>query len=254
MRNLPTPRQEAFAQEFAKTRSIGLAYRVAYDCPDDADPRQIDKHARQAIKAPVVQRRIEEIIADATAETVFSVREALSRWLLIAMADPNELVSVKIGACRYCHGQDHGYHWREREYLRALDEYELQASIGVKGARVPDVGGGFDYDATAEPHPNCPECHGEGVPRTVFKDTESLSPAARALYGGAKQTKDGLQIIMADRMKALENACRIIGAFDDKLSLTADVRKMVAAVTLETNDPIAAAKAYQEMITGIAAS
>ncbi len=50
-------------------------------------------------------------------------------------------------------------------------------------------------------------------------DTRSLQGAARRLYAGLKQGKDGLQVLMADREKALENVARHLGMFNDKLEV-----------------------------------
>lgn len=241
----PTARQEAFAQNYAQFRSVSRAYRHAYD-KHDADHRTADRDGRRVLSAPVVRERIDDLINEATSSVVFTIGEALARWLAIASADPNELVSLKVGACRYCHGEAHGYHWRMREYLTQCDQAEAACKA------LPDVGGGFDYDATREPHPDCPECHGEGIHRVVVKDTEDLSPAGRLLYGGVKMTNNGPQILIADQMKALENACRIIGAFKDDAGakINVDMRKMVQTINLEATDPQAAARAYLEMIQG----
>jgi phage terminase small subunit len=67
--------------------------------------------------------------------------------------------------------------------------------------------------------PNCPECHGDGVGHNVAADTRTLSPQARMLYAGVKQTKDGLEIKMHDQQKALENAARHLGMFTEKLTI-----------------------------------
>ena len=50
-------------------------------------------------------------------------------------------------------------------------------------------------------------------------DTRRLQGAARRLYAGLKQSKDGLQVLMADREKALENVARHLGMFNDKLEV-----------------------------------
>lgn len=248
---LLTDRQEAFCQEFAKTRSPGKAYRAAYECGDDVNAEKANKAGRGVMKSAAVMDRIEDLIDAATATVVFTVGEALGRWLAIATADPNELISLKVGACRYCHGDGHEYQWTEREYGDALAEAERLAAMSRDGdAQLPPLKGGFGYDGSAEPHPACPECHGDGVHRIVVRDTEALSPGGKLLYGGVKHTAHGPQVIIADRMKALENACRIIGAFKDTVNVP-QLGRMAAVLALETTDPNEAAKAYQELIAGM---
>ena len=43
------------------------------------------------------------------------------------------------------------------------------------------------------------------------------------LYAGVKQTREGLEIKMHDQQKALENAARHLGMFQDKLEVTSRV-------------------------------
>lgn len=242
-----TARQEAFAVAFAKSRSISKAYREAYEVDPAWDARKIDKNARAVLNTPAVRERIEDLINAAAADAVFTVSDAIGRFLAIASADPNELVSLRVGACRYCHGDAHRYHWREREYLEALDRAERDSTP------IPDIGGGFDYDATAVPHPECPECHGEGIGRVVASDTTALTQAGRLLFGGVKHTNNGPQIIIADRMKALEAACRLAGFFKDNVNVTGELKRMDAVISMEAKDPQHAAKLYMEMVAGIKA-
>lgn len=247
-----TARQETFARHYAMTRSLSESYREAYNC-EGCLPKTIDSRARETLDAPGVRERVKEFLDLAAQDVSFTVAQALQRFLDIATADPNELISLKVGCCRYCHGDGHGYQWREREYLDELDRVEqFNRHRGPKQPEqaLPDIAGGFGFDASKEPVQGCPECHGEGVGRIVPKDTEALSPQGRLLYGGVKHTNNGPQIIIADRMKALENATRIIGAFSDNVKVSGDLKAMVASVRLETTDPNEAAKAYMDMIAG----
>lgn len=250
-----TARQELFATTFAVGRNLKEAYCAAYDHAGLSE-KVIDKRAREVLATPAVADRIRDLIDEAVAPTVFTLQEALARFLAIACADPNELISLKIGCCRFCHGDEHRYQWREREYLDAMDKWEADARYAKEKSKpeppMPDVGGGFGFDASMDPHAACPECHGEGSPRVVAKDTENLSPAGRLLYGGVKQTNNGPQIIIADRAKALEVAAKLAGFFTEKVQVDANLRAQVQAVTTTTTDPNEAARLYQQMITGIA--
>jgi hypothetical protein len=55
---------------------------------------------------------------------------------------------------------------------------------------------------------------GRGPP--VFKDTRRLSPAARALYAGVKVTKDGLEVLMHDKVGALTKVGQHLGMFVER--------------------------------------
>lgn len=242
-----TEKQEKFAQANGlEGLSQSDAYRRAYTV-DKMTERALHTEAFRVANLPHVAQRIAEYKAQraaaAGAAITFDVRKLFETYLEIAQADPNELIGLKVGACRYCHGEDHGYQWREREYLDAVGKWERKPD-----GPMPDIAGGFGYKHFVPPHPDCPECGGDGLERVVPRDSEKLSPGARLLYRGAQQTKDGIKVLIADKDKALENIGRILGAFDDKLRV--DLEGKVAALKLTTSDPAAAAEAYAKMIKG----
>ena len=51
-----------------------------------------------------------------------------------------------------------------------------------------DEASGIGYDPRCDPHPDCPECFGEGVVKVFVKDTRDLSPMAERLYAGVEET------------------------------------------------------------------
>ena len=242
-----TEKQEKFAQAVVfEGLSHSDAFRRFY-AVDKMNERTVHNSAYKLSVVPHVAARITELKAHKAANVVgtatFDVRKLFETYLEIAQADPNELIGLKVGACRYCHGEDHGYQWREREYLDAVGKWERKPD-----GPMPDIAGGFGYKHFVAPHPDCPECGGDGLERVVPRDSEKLSPGARLLYRGAQQTKDGIKVLIADKDKALENIGRILGAFDDKLRV--DLEGKVAALKLTTSDPAAAAEAYAKMIKG----
>lgn len=249
-----TARQEQFAQTFALTRSVADSYRAAYEA-QGLSAKTVDKRGREVLNTPAVDKRIRELMNLAAGPSVEILAKAQSYLWDIVNADVNEVVALKIGCCRYCHGEGHRYQWREHEYLDALDKVEhFNRTKGSKVAEeaLPEIGGGFGYDETAPAHPDCPNCHGEGTARPVFRDTEGLSPAARAIYGGVQMTNNGLKVILADKMKAIEMLVRMHGGFNDNsnVKLSGDLKALVGVAKLDITDPNAAARAYQDMIAG----
>jgi phage terminase small subunit len=210
------------------------------------------KEGQQLLRRPEIQEAIKVRQQLAAQATGVDVGWLLQRFLDIATADPRELIGLKVGACRYCYGDGHGYQWREREYLEELDKAEHQARLDPHNPhlRLPDIGGGFGFNATHPPHPSCPQCHGEGVERFVARDTDKLSDQALLLYGGVKVKKDGYEIIIADREKALELAGRILGAFNDKLKISGTLAHLVAVADIRKVDPQEAAKVYRDFVGG----
>lgn len=245
-----TAKQAAFVDHWARYRNATQAYTHAYDTNASYEIRR--KEGCLLLADPRIRAAIKERQKIATADAGMDVAWLLGRFLAIATADPRELIGLKVGACRYCHGEGHGYQWREREYLEAIEKAEREAKARPFGpdAALPDYAGGFGYNATLEPHPDCPQCHGEGVERFVPRDTDKLSDDALLLYGGVKVKKDGYEVVIADRTKALEMAGKIIGAFTDKVQHSGTIGHMHAVADLRDVDPQAAAKAYQAFISG----
>lgn len=256
-----TAAQEAFALEYVRTRNQRAAYRAAYAITS-MNQVTLGKRAQEVFNCPEVKARIQELIDAAAGEATVTITEILAWLKEIAMADPREIVAVQRGACRYCNGLEHRYHWRLREYeeemarIDALMEHEAQmAALSGKAPKdhpLPDPGGGLDYDATAEPHPNCPECHGVGLTLIIPQDTALLSRGAQRLIRGVKMTPNGPEILLHDQVRVMELVGKIAGAFkdDSPKTLQLELKGMAAVVHTEAKDPLEAARMYQDMIAG----
>lgn len=240
-----TPRQARFIEEYLIHRSAAEAYRVAYDA-SRMRPSSVYTNGHRMLNhakiKPIIEERLERLGESLSDETEFTVVRALQDFMDLARADPNELIGLRVGCCRYCHGPDHQYQWTPAEFAVATTKAE-QAEQPL-----PDVAGGLDFDRTLPPNPACPECRGEGETRIVPMDTRNLSPGGKMLYQGVKQTKDGLQIILADKSKALENATKLIGGFLERVELSGSAT--VAKPDLTGLSASEAASKYSEFIKG----
>lgn len=248
--------RELFAQTWAATRNHEEAYRTAYNVRPDTKQLSVLNAASQLRNEPDIAQRIEELISQATASlpVTFTVARALELWLEIATADPDELIGLRVGCCHHCWGEGHRYQWKQHEYLAALDLAERAIKAGDKMAQLPDIGDGFTFVFSRAPNPDCPVCEGEGRERVVARDTSKLSPGARALYGGVKSKRDGsLEVLIADRQKALENATRMIGGFNDRVRIDGTLQAMLGIVKLETTDPQEASRQYLRLMAANAA-
>lgn len=217
-----TPRQAKFVEEYLIHRSAAEAYRVAYSA-DRMRPSSVWREGHRLLNhpklAPIITERLNELGQVAETETEFTVIQALGLFLDLARADPNELIGLRVGCCRKCWGDGFNFQWRtEQEWMEACAKAE---KAGDENFPLPD--GGFGFDHTKEPNGECPYCRGEGETRIVPMDTRNLSPGGKMLYQGVKQTKDGLQIILADKAKALENATKLIGGFLERVELSGGV-------------------------------
>lgn len=239
-----TVRQQRFVEEYLIHRSAAEAYRVAYDATR-MRPSSVYTNGHRMLNhaklRPIIEERLAQLGEDLSEETGLTVGRVMGMFADLALADPNELAGLRVGACRHCHGLDHLYQWKhEREYQEAVAKAEKD------GAEYPDMSGGFGYVHTEPPAPDCPECGGEGLSRLIPQDTRKLSPGAKLLFQGVKHTKDGPTIIFADKLKALESVAKILGAFTEKL----EVSGKVASVDVSGMSPQDAAAAYAALIKG----
>lgn len=242
-----TAKEERFSQHVALHHNEAAAYRHAYDVHPNTKAATVNRKAREIAGRQRVQDRIAELrnARPDVVETLLTRDAAHAAWMRIATADPRELIGLRVGCCRHCWGgPEHDYQWTAREYREALRVWEA----GPQTTPMPDPSGGLDYNRTRDPNPACPECFGEGVERVVARDTSKLSPQALLLYGGVKAKRDGPEIILADRQKALEHACRIAGVYDDKVRLSGAIETMNRVVQISATDPQEAARAYQELM------
>ena len=143
--------------------------------------------------------------------------------LAILAADPNDIIQHRRNCCRHCYGKGFGWQWRdEEEFERAILAEAASSAAEGRSPRKLDDSGGYGFDKAAMPNPDCPLCSGDGVAEVHVCDTRTLRGSARLLYEGIKVTKDGIQVLMADKSKAREQLMRHLGMFNDKLTLKGD--------------------------------
>lgn len=214
--------QDLFCREFVANSFNGVqAYMAAYP---DSSYGAAGGSAHELLKNPQIQDRITELLRDRMARLNLQADDVLRLLWATVTADPNELVEVRRDCCRHCYGLDHLYQhtpaeWEEvqRKHLEACQRAE---AAGGKLPPEPPLLGGIGYDARFPPYPDCPECFGRGIESIHLKDTRTLSPAARQLYAGARQTKNGIEILTHSRDKALELLGKHLALFTENVNHT----------------------------------
>lgn len=204
------PRQRRFVDEYLiDLNGTQAAIRAGYS---EKTARMI---ATEILAKPYIQEEIERRMKARQERTEITQDMVLRRWWDIATADPNELVQFQRVCCRHCHGIDHAYQWKsEDEFERAIISAHLNKQVP------PTDDGGYGFNPKRDPHPDCPECHGDGHGQVHAADTRKLAGGARLLYDGVKTTRDGFEIKMQDRSKALEAVAKHLGMFKEKVELT----------------------------------
>lgn len=207
-----SPQEHAFVVEYLRHFNASRAARDA-----GYSPRSSARQGFELLRRPEVQQAIAAATAERLARANIDADFVLREWAAIATADVNEIMQHRRVCCRYCHGIDGKYQRTQSEYDRDLRAHEADPARSLVAEFDPL--GGIGYNATLEPNPQCVECFGEGEARLHIVDTRDLSPGARALFAGIKQTKDGVEVKFHSKDKALELIARHLGMLKDKLEV-----------------------------------
>lgn len=203
-------RQAKFIDLWLVTQNATQSYLDAgFSCKSEAVAaaaasrllRKVKEHPYMLAKRAELFAKTEEITG-----------RVIQRIYGAAMADPRELVEYFYKCCRYCHGIGHRYQMTPSQMEQRKTRHQQAVEEAKSEKRTPPVFdelGGLGFDATKDAHPDCPECNGVGIGQLVLKDTRHLSPGALSLYGGIKETKDGLDVKVADQRPYLELLGRI---------------------------------------------
>lgn len=180
------PMMQLFALEYiidfnGKEAAIRAGYK----------PNYAGQQAHRLLNDERVLSAITDAIAERKKRLFITQDQVVTMWWQIANADYNELSSVRRVACGYCYGDN----------ITMGDDDDAR-----------------EIDPSREPNPDCGICRGEGSPHVHIADTSKLSPSAKLLYQGAKETKFGIEVMTADRMKALDNVARHLGMFKDTVN------------------------------------
>lgn len=203
-------------------------------------PRQ---RAYDILKKPDVRAEVERIRNTIIVKVQsISSSAAIDDAVAVLNANPLDLVEHKDGACRWCYGKDHLYHFTVNEQIVDRRRYKTTDDYLVQ--QIPyDPAGGTGYDKYAEPHPDCPECNGQGVPYMTIRDSRTIPPESQRLIAGYKMTKNGLEVIMRSQDAAREALARYTGvagsAAGSAVNVNVTVNGALANMTDEDLEKIA---------------
>ena len=210
-------RLERFVAEYLVDYNGRRAAVAAGFSPENA--RSI---ASQLLKQDDVQALVQERQAK-----LCDKLEGMERWVLgqlmgVATADARELVELHRVACRHCWGKKFKYQRTQNERDEAYEHW-LENEVAAQEMQPPrpptrfNELGGIGYTPKKDPNPACPECFGDGEPRTVFNDTRDLSEQGARLYAGVEETQHGMKMKMHSQMDATLNIGKHFGMFATKI-------------------------------------
>jgi hypothetical protein len=210
------PRTRLFVVEYTKDMNgTQAATRAGYSA------KTANEQSARLLANVSVKQAVDAVMNDRIEQGIFDGDMVISRWVEISQANPNSLTQYRRVNCRYCWGEGHRYQFTPAEMedaKLALDDSNAKRALDELPELEWDDKGGLGFVGNRDPHPECPECWGEGVGRPFFTDTRKLGRESLPLYAGVKQTKDGLEIQMHNQSDALDKLARHFGLYKDKLA------------------------------------
>lgn len=210
-----TDKQEAFVREYmVDWNATKAAIRAGYS-PDTAS--QI---GYQLLQKTPVSDAIKSLATARAQRLGIDSDEMLKMWAAMIAVDVNEISQLRRVCCHYCWGEDHGKQYTPSSLESAQKKHDTERAKRLRADENDDIGEFPEYadawyDRRNPPHEGCPECHGEGIEVVFFNDTRNLSPAAKLLYSGVKAGRDGIEVLMLSREKAMDNLAKALGMFKD---------------------------------------
>ncbi|HHR6132283.1 TPA: terminase small subunit [Providencia alcalifaciens] len=172
-------------------------------------------NATRMLRNAKVSRAIADALAERERRTEITQDAVLKMWWDIATADVNELTEYRRLCCRHCWGFGFNYQWRD-----AIEFEDAVTEARVKKKKIPHDNGGYGYDNSLDPNPDCPRCNGFGIGHAHFHDTRDLTGAARRLFAGVKEGKFGVEVITRNQDDALKMVAQHLGMLKNRTEVT----------------------------------
>jgi phage terminase small subunit len=171
----------------AKQRKFAEEYIVDLSGPKAAaragfSQRSARQHAYRLLRNPEVAELINELMSARAERTRARADQVVRELVELAFADASDVVQFVRLACPSC--------------------YPAEAK-----------------DIQRLPREDCEECFGDGVGLVQIRDTRTLVGGAKRLFDGIRESKEGIEVKLRDRTKALELLGRHLGMFNDKLQI-----------------------------------
>ena len=196
-----SPKVKRFIAEYLKdNNATAAAERAGYSDPN---------YGRQLLTNPNVAQAIAQQQKASIVRTLGSADEVLEQMWRLETFDANQISQHRRGCCRHCWGFGHQYQWRD-----AVEYEEKRLEALERKRREPVDVGGYGYNHTLDPNPDCPRCNGEGVSRVVLQDSTKLDDAAALAYSGVKVGKAGIEITSISRERMFEAVAKRLGLAD----------------------------------------
>lgn len=249
-----TPGEEKFVALLVKGETQVQAYLDCFPQAKRWSRKTVDSKASVLAGKAKIQARFTEIMQAAARANEVDAAEVLREYLLRLRGDPRDLTEVRICPCRYCYGKGHLYQRTDGELAQERSRHETRQQERQERDMPPigpfDEKGGGGYSKLLAPNRECPACAGAGEPQVVLKDSRTYSAGALALFGGVKETKEGIEVKVGDRDNALMQVARHVGFFEADNTRDVNVSVDVEALDAVYDEALARSKAAAEHARG----
>lgn len=224
-----TVREEAFVRRVFEGQELHLAYRACFRCAGLSE-KQILNNAKAILVKPNVVVRLEQMLNDAALISSIDKARVLQEMADIAFSSAADFVKLNRYCCRYCHGFEHKYQWKdEKEFRDALIDYnaamaswerlDANKKANSKKPVEPTDEGGYEFQRFLPPEPHCPECNGRGVDELEFVPIDQVPSRSLKLFAGAKHTRYGIEYQFHSKTDHLRMLADAMGLFTKKISV-----------------------------------
>lgn len=211
-----TDKQEIFVREYVVDwNATQAAIRAGYS------KKSAGQIGERMLKNVEIQNAISLLSKDRAQRLEIDADELMRGWASVVSFDSNEISQLRRVCCPCCHGKDHQRQYTPLGLESAKRKHELDRAKILSADSENDIGEFPDYDdewydKRKPPNPDCPECFGDGIAEVFLADTRNLSPAARMVFAGVKDGRDGIEILTMSKEKAADNMARALGLFKEK--------------------------------------
>lgn len=231
----------AFKQTFAGKRGY-----VAKTAAKDARAFLFDKN---------VAERLALMSREALRMKRLDAQAVLERIAQMAFADVTEAVKLRRVNCRYCWGTKFKRQATQAEYEDACTDAFVAAQMAGKDEyeQPEPPPGGLGFRANRPPHPDCPECCGEGHEEVFLQDFDKLSDDVKPLIAGVEHTRYGVKVLFHDQAKSLETLAKCFGLMQPDVAIQIIQQMMPnrgATIVLDEQNIQKATEAYKRLLDG----
>lgn len=203
------------------------------------------------------QRYISERLALLSREALrakrLDAKAVLERIAQIAFADVTEVAKVRRVNCRYCWGPRFRYQMTPAEYDGQCADAFIEAQIKKTDYVAPEKPpGGLNFVISRPPHPDCPECAGEGVAELFVQDFSKVSEDVKPLIAGVEHTRYGIKVSFHSQTSALETLAKSFGLLQPDI-VNVIVQQMAPKeekFVFDASNQEQAAETYKRLING----